>query len=459
MVFSSITFILLFLPIFLFVYYFSNDKFKNTVILIFSYIFYAWGSINFLLILILSTTVDYIIGLLIGKGKYKKIFVGISITINLSLLIYFKYANFFVGEWNNVLITLGMEGIHWTKVALPIGISFFTFQKITYIVDIYRGKVKPLKNYIDFAIYVALFPQLIAGPIVRFHEISDQIKSRTHTLDKFFDGVWRFSIGLGKKVILANSMGQIADEIFNMSEGDISSPIAWIGIISYSFQIYFDFSGYSDMAIGLGKMMGFKLPENFNRPYIANSITDFWRRWHITLSNFFRDYVYIPLGGNRKGTNRTYINLWIVFFLSGLWHGASWTFIIWGLYHGFFLVIERISLLEKLNKIKVFNHVYAYLVILFGWVFFRSDNISYAFAYIYNMLDLTYISNPINYITVLNSKTIFLFIMSVIFSVIKLPDTLYKKTYIIGIVSLFILIYSLLLLSNTSYNPFIYFRF
>lgn len=457
MVFSSNIFILFFLPVTLFIYYLTGSKFKNYVLLAASYIFYAWGAYEFLLILIFSTLIDYFIGLFIHKTGQKKAGATLSIIINLGLLIYFKYSNFFIDEWNHALNTLGMNEIHWIKIALPIGISFFTFHKISYVIDIYRNKAKPLRNFADFALYITLFPQLIAGPIIRFHQIENQIRHRDHTFEKFFDGLWRFSVGLGKKTLLANPSGQIADDIFSLSNNELSSPMAWIGILAYSFQIYFDFSGYSDMAIGIAKMIGFEFPENFNKPYIARSITDFWRRWHITLSSFFRDYVYIPLGGNRKGTFKTYRNLWLVFFLSGLWHGANWTFMFWGAYHGLFLVLERAVLLRHLEKMKVVNHLYAFLLIMIGWVFFRSDSINHALIFIGHMANIT----NIEFVNIpsFNPKNIFFLTLAAFFSFVTIPSKFMENIHFKGIVMLLLIIYSIVVLSNASYSPFIYFRF
>ncbi|MEV5027354.1 MBOAT family O-acyltransferase [Paenibacillus sp. LPE1-1-1.1] len=461
MVFSSVVFLMFFLPCFLLIYYVLPFKTKNLFILLASYIFYAWGSSEFLYMLIVSTFMDYVFGLLIDRSKkvkHKKIFVSLSIIINLSLLAYFKYANFFVDQFNDVLVVLGMTGFHWINVALPVGISFFTFHKISYIVDVYRGKEKAMRSYIDFSLYIALFPQLIAGPIIRFNEIASQFKERKHSIDKFFDGMWRFSIGLGKKVILANAAGRIADEVFQLSNQDLSMPIAWIGIICYSLQIYFDFSGYSDMAIGLGKMMGFDIPENFNMPYISKSITEFWRRWHISLSRFFRDYVYIPLGGNREGAFKTNRNLWIVFFLTGFWHGASWNFIIWGLFHGLFLVIEKNTtfLSKSHSTLRVLT---TYFIVLVGWVFFRVETLSNALLYLTRMFDFTNITNPFQYIISLSPKNIIFTILALILSFVTIKGEWLKKDIIRGVILLVIWFYCILLLSNSNYNPFIYFRF
>lgn len=328
MVFSSLIFLFLFLPAVIFTYYLAPGRYRNFVLLVFSYVFYLWGSGEFLLMLVISTVFNYALGLIISRKQAHRgddsisqqkdnlrVYVALSVAFNLALLGYFKYSNFFIHEINQLFSYMGIKRFEWSEVILPIGISFFTFQEITYIVDVYRQKRRAFTHFVDFALYVAMFPQLIAGPIVRFHEISEQIRSRTESLDNFYAGIFRFTWGLGKKVLIANQVARIADGVFSMPISVLDTKTAWIGVLAYTLQIYFDFSAYSDMAIGLGHMFGFRLPENFNRPYSAVSITDFWRRWHMTLSHFFRDYVYIPIGGNRYGAVRTYINLCIVFFL------------------------------------------------------------------------------------------------------------------------------------------------
>jgi len=351
MVFSSSLFLLYFLPVFLIVYYFLDWKYKNLFTLIASIFFYSWGAPDFIFIVLGSIAIDYYIVNLLAKssGKKKRIFLSLSVILNIGLLAYFKYANFFIENVNEILGYFGFNHVQWVKVILPIGISFFTFQKLTYSVDVYRKVHTPLKKVTDYALYILMFPQLIAGPIVRFNEIADRIEDRRkfETIDNKLLGFFRFAIGLAKKVLIANVMGAEADRIFAMNADDMTTPIAWIGVIAYAFQIYFDFAGYSDMAIGIGKMIGFSFPENFNNPYISQSISEFWRRWHLTLSRWMKDYLYIPLGGNRVATKRRlYFNLWIVFLISGLWHGAAWTFIIWGAFHGLFLILDRLFLLK-----------------------------------------------------------------------------------------------------------------
>ncbi|PLX00548.1 MAG: MBOAT family protein, partial [Marinilabiliales bacterium] len=388
MVFSSGLFLLYFFPVFLLLYFLADKKYKNIFTLLASLFFYAWGAPDFVFIVAGSILIDFFLVRFIPESTpaRKKLLLGISIAMNVGLLLYFKYANFFV---ENVELLLGIEDSSWTKIALPIGISFFTFQKITYSVDIYRGVHKPLNRIWDYTLYILMFPQLIAGPIVRFNEIADQLvdREKQETAENWFLGLFRFSIGLAKKVLVANVLGAQADEIFALQGAELSTATAWIGIVAYSFQIYFDFSGYSDMAIGIGRMIGFKFPENFNNPYISQNITEFWRRWHITLGRWMKDYLYIPLGGSKVSQGRMYFNLWIVFLISGLWHGASWNFVLWGAFHGFFLILDKLFLIKILSKAgKLFSIVFTYLVTLVGWVLFKADDMSLsAYAYLKKM--------------------------------------------------------------------------
>lgn len=386
---------------------------------------------------------------------------------NLGILGYLKYYNFFAYNTNRVL---GNTLIPIKNIALPIGISFYTFQVMSYIIDLYRGDIKVQKNILNLALYISFFPQLIAGPIVKYHDIDEQLSKRAITKEKFALGIRRFVYGLSKKVIIANSVAYIVDTIFD-SVMPINMGIAWLGAICYMLQIYFDFSGYSDMAIGLGKMFGFEFMENFNLPYISGSITEFWRRWHISLSTWFKEYLYIPLGGNRKGKLRTYINLGIVFLATGFWHGASWNFIAWGIYNGFFIIIERIKLKEWLDKnnIKIINHIYAMLVVIVGWVLFRAETLTKAIKYLKTMFipqnietyfDLTVV---INYrsITIIIIGVMFCGIIQTIFNKLKNKDKIikfYEKH--LEVVVIFILMFiCIMMLSSSTYNPFIYFRF
>ena len=470
MVFSSLLFLSLFLPVTLFVYYFSNPAWRNTILVLASLFFYAWGAPRFLFLFLLNIIIDFLLVRLIYQYNqnvlYKKILLITSLILNISLLLYYKYANFFVGEFNKLLLESGYKQIDWISIVLPIGISFFVFHKISYVMDIYRGTEKPLQNVIDFALYISLFPQLIAGPIVRFHEVSTQIKCREHSINRFFEGVWRFSLGLGKKVLIANNLGAIADKTFALPISELSAISSWIGILLYGFQIYFDFSGYSDMAIGLGKMFGFSLPENFNRPYVSKSVTEFWRRWHMSLSRFFKDYVYIPLGGNRCSKTRNLFNLWIVFVLCGFWHGANWTFIVWGIYHGMMLVLDKAFLLDKMKKLPpVISNILTFLLIVIGWVFFRSENIYYAINYLKTMFGFSNLSFTMTSLLYIDNKTLFFVILAVFISFVNIEISfkpfvkLMSSCLIKGLISLFLLVYSASALSTGSFNPFIYFRF
>ncbi len=477
MLFSSGLFLFLFLPISLLLFYISPKRLKNSTLLLSSLFFYAWGGVHYTFILIGSIILNYILGRLIHstKGTSQQWVLGIGIGLNLSSLIVYKYAGFFIHNFNRVLWKFNWPTIEDPGFLLPVGISFFTFQSISYLVDIYRKEAEVQKNIIDLGLYIALFPQLIAGPIVRYHDIAKQLISRTFTLNGFGLGVERFIIGLAKKVLLANSFALIADNIFALDSAEMSTPTAWIGIICYSLQIYYDFSGYSDMAIGLGKMFGFDFLENFNFPYIARSIQDFWRRWHISLSNWFRDYLYIPLGGNRVSNNRLYLNLFIVFFLTGFWHGASWSFIFWGLLHGFFIVIERIGFQKILQKTWTpLQHIYTLLVVLFAWVFFRADNLAHGLNYSKHLLGLEettgiqknwqwYADNHFYFIltiALLSAGGFWPWIISKIQK--SLPQTgkidqIQQTTAAIGLFAIFGL--SITYLVSGTYNPFIYFRF
>ena len=475
MVFSSTIFLFGFLPTVIICYYTQHLlpalKLRNAVLLVLSYLFYLYGAAGFLLILILSTLADYLFGRLIErKAELKGLWLSFSLLFNLGLLVYFKYANFFVAELNSVLLGLTFFPIEWNEVILPIGISFFTFQKLSYIIDVYRGKSRPLENVIDFALYIAMFPQLIAGPIVRYSTIKHQLKERRESWDNFYNGALRFCWGLAKKVMIAHSCGQITDVIFGLNPEFLDTKVAWLGAITYTLQIYFDFSAYSDMAIGMGMMFGFVLPENFKRPYSAISITDFWRRWHITLSRWFRDYLYISLGGNRLGTTRTCLNMTIVFVLCGLWHGANWTFLFWGIYHGLFLVIERLTGLRDLpeQRYKIVRRLMTMLIVIIGWVFFRSQDISQAFRFLEAMFTLTDL--PISYelSRALNYRNV-LFLLTAL-SVFFLPGDFLMTRLLIdrkdpipviaGVLMILLLLpYCAALVVGGASSPFIYYRF
>lgn len=476
MVFSSTFFLLLFLPVFLFFYHLAAVKYKNGVILIASLFFYAWGAPKFVFVVVGSVIVDFYLIDSMYKSKVKRTrlwLLTISISINLGLLLYFKYANFFIENVNGVLSSFGQENVSWTSVVLPIGISFYTFQTLTYSIDVFRGTHKPLKTPLQYLVYIMLFPQMIAGPIVRFNEIADQIENRKdlETVDNKLLGFFRFGIGLAKKVLIANVMGLEADRVFSMEEEDLTTPIVWIGSLAYTFQIYYDFSGYSDMAIGLGKILGFKFPENFNNPYVSQNITEFWRRWHITLGSFMRDYLYIPLGGNRvKSKTRLYSNLWIVFILSGLWHGAAWNFVLWGAFHGFFLILDRLFLLKAYSIIgKYPSTLITFIITIVGWVLFRVESLSQAGFYIKKMFVFDFrdtdVFFEIQFWIVLIIAFVFAFI-TIFKQGIKLEgkffysEKLSIKEYVIGSVGfMFLLFFCIATITSSDFNPFIYFRF
>lgn len=376
MVFSSAFFLFGFLPIVLLLYYASPRALKNSVLLLASMFFYAWGEQQYCVVLFGSILGNYVAGVWLAKRRSKRLLFA-AVAGNLLVLIAFKYANFIV---DNINLITGQTLFRLKPVHLPIGVSFFTFQGIAYVVDVYTRQVKPAPNPVRYALYAALFPHLVAGPIVRYRDIEDQLGERPASLDQFASGIRRLMVGLAKKLIIANTLGQYADTVFRLPPGDLTAGAAWLGLACYTLQIYFDFSGYSDMAIGLGKMFGFTFLENFAYPYIATSVTEFWRRWHISLSTWLRDYLYIPLGGNRGSAGRTYVNLMIVFVLCGFWHGASWTFVIWGIWHGGFLVLER--LLRGRSPLPApLGHAYALVAVMLGWVFFRADTLPQALGY------------------------------------------------------------------------------
>jgi len=473
MIFSSIVFLLYFLPALLLTYYFADKKYKNIVILIFSIFFYSWGAPKFIFVILLTTFLDFHLVKWMSNSKlrlHRRLFLTFSVTMNLGLLFYFKYSNFFVENVNAMLSVFGQKNIQWTKLILPIGISFYTFETITYVVDVYRGIHKPLTKFWDYQLYIILFPKLIAGPIIRYHELADQIDDRTQndTIDNRLTGFYRFVIGLSKKVLIANHMGQQADAIFSMNFASLDSYSAWIGILAYTFQIYFDFSGYSDMAIGIGKMLGFKFPENFNNPYISQSITEFWRRWHITLGSWMRNYLYIPLGGNRVSKWRLYFNLWLVFLASGLWHGASWSFVLWGAYHGLFLVLERGFLHKFYTKIGKFpSTLITFFLVMIGWIFFRVEKIELAFLYIKRMFSFqsqSQISFDSEFYTFLIIAVFFCTFTYFSFGQ-KIHDAVYfgnysvKQHFFFSVIVLIFMILSISSITSFGFNPFIYFRF
>ena len=470
MLFSSSVFIYLFLPAVVFVYYvlLRKSRMLQNIFLVFaSLFFYAWGEPKFVLIMILSIFVNYIFGILVDKFRdstKSKVIIALTVVFNLGILFVFKYLNFSV----SIIEKIANVNLHISEIALPIGISFFTFQAMSYVIDVYRSKGEVQKNILNVALYISFFPQLIAGPIVRYETIANEIKNRKETLENFLDGFVRFVIGLAKKVLLANNFAVVADRIFDYSEAgnDISSPTAWLGAICYTLQIFYDFSGYSDMAIGLGKMFGFHFLENFNYPYISTSITEFWRRWHISLGTWFRDYVYIPLGGSRVKKSRLVFNLFIVWFLTGVWHGANWTFIVWGLMYFVLLTIEKLTGFYKTDSKakKVVLWLYSMLFVVLGWVVFRSTSLPNAFNYITKMFNVSAIGIDSYFVD--NLKEIILFIgFGILFSVPIIPklknklkdNILIDIIYVVLFISLFIL--SIASVASNAYNPFIYFNF
>ena len=384
MVFSSALFIFYFLPLFLAGYFVAPRRLRNIYTAAASIIFYAWGAPNFLFIFLASCLVDYVIVRRLAAEaeiSRRKTLLVLSTVLNVGLLLYFKYSNFFVEQLAALAMALDLSAPHWTKVALPIGISFFTFHKISYVVDVFRRKSEPTSSFAEYMLYITFFPQLIAGPIVRYHEIDQQIRHRQVSFDGVSEGVWRFTLGLASKLLIADPLGTVADHIFRLNPADVSTGYTWLGTVAYTFQIYFDFAGYSSMAIGLALLVGFRFPENFNRPYVAESVTDFWRRWHMSLSRWMRDYLYIPAGGNRVGPVRQAANLWIVFLLSGLWHGANWTFVCWGAFHGAFLAFERSGAAPLFFRLPaLLRRGVTFFAVMLGWVLFRSETLSEAVA-------------------------------------------------------------------------------
>ena len=390
MLFSSIYFLLYFFPLFLFAYYLAPHKWKNVLAFAFSCFFYAWGAPRFFLLAILGLGLDFLLVRRMNKqeGKLRKYLLTTVIVLNVGTLLVYKYLDFFIENANVLLQSMSIGGIPLAEIALPIGISFITFQKLSYAIDVYRGTSEAQVQFVNYGLYILLFPQLIAGPIVRYQEVAEQIRDRRdqENIDNKLAGFFRFILGLAKKVLIANELGQFADNIFQTAPEQLGTGAVWLGVIAYSFQIYYDFAGYSDMAIGIARMIGFHFPENFRFPYVSQSITEFWRRWHITLGSWMRDYLYIPLGGNRVSVRRMYLNLWIVFLISGFWHGASWTFIIWGAWHGLFLVIDRLWWLKASSVLpKLFRILICYLIVLIGWVFFRADSLELAFGFLEKM--------------------------------------------------------------------------
>ncbi len=489
MVFSSRLFLFVFLPAVLLLYFLVPRKLRNALLLVASVFFYAWGENIYVGLFLFVIAINFVAGLAIGDSdagadySRRRLLFVLIIAANLALLAFFKYFNFAVDSWNALTARLGAQALAVRdpiKVTLPLGISFFIFHALSYQIDLYRGHVRSARNFINFATYVSLFPQLVAGPIVRYVQVAGQLVDRKLSIVLFSEGVRRFVLGLGKKVIIANTLAVPADQIFALPDERVSTGLAWFGVLCYTLQIYFDFSGYSDMAIGLGKMFGFRFLENFNYPYISKSVQEFWRRWHISLSTWFRDYVYIPLGGNRGSTARTYFNLVIVFFLCGLWHGASWTFVVWGLYHGFFLVLERLGVLALVDRLWApVRHLYALLVVFIGWLIFRAESFSQVGVFLRAMFTLKLAvpgEPPFNHFS--NNHVLLAIALGIIGSIPWIPAvgkwmeariqrargafamaTAASSEFAVTVFVLGVFLLSCMLLSVQTENPFIYFRF
>ena len=470
MLFSSLTFLFGFLPTLIILYFMvKNRKYKNIVLLVFSLLFYAWGEPKYIFLMLLTILIVYIFGILIDKFdkekkfNLKKLSLILCIILVLGSLIVFKYSKFLIENINSIFNTK----INLINVVMPIGISFYTFQILSYIIDLYNKKIKLQKNYFSLALYVSLFPQLIAGPIVRYETVEDEIDNRKETKEYIIAGTKRFIIGLSKKVIIANQMALLADLVFNNHNGSHGTSIIWLGTFAYTLQIYFDFSGYSDMAIGLGKIFGFHFLENFDYPYISKSVTEFWRRWHISLSSWFRDYIYIPLGGNKVNKLKWVRNILLVWMLTGLWHGAAWNFIIWGIYYGLLLLFEKLFLNKVLSKLpSIINWIYTFVIVMIGWMIFRSNTLNELLLFIKSMFSYKHT----DWITILADNlstfnSLVFIIPAFIFSFPifkKLNENYSNKTVyeiILNIILLTLFLICIICLTSSSYNPFIYFRF
>ena len=472
MVFSSVLFLSVFLPCFLACFYLSPQFLKKWIIVFFSVLFYAWGAPVFIFFLLGSSVLDFFISKNFeASNPFRKLSLFASLFLNVGLLCYFKYVNFFVTNISTLGEYFSFNEIAFKEVLLPIGISFFTFQKISYAIDVFRGENKRLTSFLDYLLYIIMFPQLIAGPIVRYKDVHLQIKNfSSNNFDQKLQGLYRFIIGLSKKVFIANTFALIVSQINALGLENTSSAEAWLGALAYTFQIYFDFAGYSDMAIGLGLMIGFKFPENFNFPYLSKSISEFWKRWHITLGSWMRDYLYIPLGGNKVSTKRIYFNLVFVFFISGFWHGANWNFIVWGLFHGLFLVLERLFLSAALKKIPVlFQRFYTFFIVIIGWVFFSMD-LETAFVFLKKMFAFSSFDLGLS----ISVKSWSLMLFGILFSFIgfnkkielflnelpfRIANLNTSQTLVIFPVFLFLLSMATIWIMNSGFNPFIYYRF
>lgn len=467
MTFSTLLFLFLFLPFTLVMVYLAKPSYRNSVLLFASLFFYTWGEHAFVFLLLATIVVNFLLAKWIeqpGRFFTSKSILVFSIAFNLGIIVYFKYFNF-LSENAGVLLQLFHITVSSSilEVVLPVGLSFFTFQNISYNLDVYWKKVKAEEKLLNYALYISFFPHLVAGPIVRYADIAQDIVSSTLSYPWVVSGIKRFILGLSKKVLIANTMAFVADEIFKLPQQQLNTPLAWLALSGYTLQIYFDFSGYSDMAIGLSRMFGFNFHENFNFPYIATSVTDFWRRWHISLSLWFRDYVYIPLGGNRKGKFRVIVNLLIVFFLTGLWHGASWNFIIWGMIHGFFMLIELIGNNKVPQRLgRPLAHVYCLMVVMLAWVFFRIEDSSMALKFIGSLFGLNGYDDTYSAAYFLTPEVILMLIAGILFSIPLTTELVARfklNPYLVNMIYILLLLLSIFGLSAGTYNPFIYSKF
>lgn len=468
MLFSSMTFLFVFMPLVMAVYFLSKKEIRNYVLLIASIIFYAWGEPRYLAIMIITILVNYAGAILLDKhysSRQRLWIVSLTIVLDLSFLFYFKYFNFVVDNINGVLAT----DFQLLDVIMPIGISFYTFQAMSYLIDVYRREVPAQKDVYKLALYIVLFPQLVAGPIVKYHDVCEQIDNRTIEFKNVIIGFKRFITGLAKKVLIANTLAEVVDKIFAQAPENLTTGVSWLGAVAYCLQLYYDFSGYSDMAIGLGLMFGFRFLENFNYPYISKSITEFWRRWHISLATWFKLYLYIPLGGNRKGAVRTYWNLFAVFLVTGIWHGAAWSYVAWGIWNGIFIVIERFFGLDKDKNdrwyVSAAKHVYAFFAIVWGMIIFRAESLSYAYEYICRMLHIDVTKHLPDYDYGVNNKFAIMLIVGLICAMPVCRNLIYIKyehkvrRTLVNIWLFLLFFWSTISLAASTYNPFIYFRF
>ena len=468
MLFSSMTFLFVFMPLVMAVYFLSKKEIRNYVLLIASIIFYAWGEPRYLAIMIITILVNYAGAILLDKhysSRQRLWIVSLTVVLDLSFLFYFKYFNFVVDNINGVWAT----DFQLLDVIMPIGISFYTFQAMSYLIDVYRREVPAQKDVYKLALYIVLFPQLVAGPIVKYHDVCEQIDNRTIEFKNVIIGFKRFITGLAKKVLIANTLAEVVDKIFAQAPENLTTGVSWLGAVAYCLQLYYDFSGYSDMAIGLGLMFLFRFLENFNYPYISKSITEFWRRWHISLATWFKLYLYIPLGGNRKGAVRTYWNLFAVFLVTGIWHGAAWSYVAWGIWNGIFIVIERFFGLDKDKNdrwyVSAAKHVYAFFAIVWGMIIFRAESLSYAYEYICRMLHIDVTKHLPDYDYGVNNKFAIMLIVGLICAMPVCRNLIYIKyehkvqRTLVNIWLFLLFFWSTISLAASTYNPFIYFRF